>query len=87
MSVAALIAWIITAGSGSYLLASWLTSGGSFRRRPRGAAAPPAAIVTHFGLAAAGLTLWVVYLIVGRAVLAWTAFALLVPVAGWALAW
>jgi hypothetical protein len=81
MSVAALIAWIITAGSGSYLVASWMSAGGSFRGRPRGAA-PPAAIMTHFGLAAAGLALWVVYLIVGWALLAWTAFALLVPVAG-----
>lgn len=129
LSVAALLAWIVTAGSGGYLLASWLRSGGSLHARTSGAGVPPAptahfatrahpataahvtaahpataadlataahsatvtppatavppgAIVAHFGLAAAGLALWVVFLIAGSPALAWIAGALLLPVAG-----
>jgi hypothetical protein len=38
-------------------------------------------VTTHFGLAAAGLILWISYLVTGSSVLAWIAFAALVPVA------
>ena len=80
MSIAALIAWVITAGIGSFMLARWLSHGGL-----RGGAAathfPPARVFTHFGLAAAGLIIWIVYLIIDRPLLAWIAFADLVLVA------
>jgi hypothetical protein len=38
-------------------------------------------VFTHFGLAAAGLVTWIVYLVTDSAVLAWIAFADLVLVA------
>ena len=42
---------------------------------------PPGLIFSHFGLAAAGLVLWIIYLINDQDTLAWVAFALLVLVA------
>jgi manganese efflux pump family protein len=36
---------------------------------------------SHFGLAAAGLVIWIIYLITGMSGLAWVAFVLLIPVA------
>jgi hypothetical protein len=76
MSIAALIAWIVTAGGGFVLLGTWLARGG--RRSSRFS---PALIFGHFALAAAGLVVWIVYLVADTAALAWVAFVLLVPVA------
>jgi len=76
MSIAALIAWIVTAGGGFVLLGTWLARGG--RRTSRFS---PALIFGHFALAAAGLVVWIVYLVADTAALAWVAFVLLVPVA------
>ena len=80
MSIAALITWVITAVVGSFMLARWLSHGGL---RSGGAAThfPPARVFTHFGLAAAGLIVWIVYLVIDRPLLAWIAFADLVLVA------
>jgi manganese efflux pump family protein len=82
MDIAALIAWLVTAGSGGYVLGSWLAHGGTLRRRSDGTGTPPAVIIGHFGLALTGLVIWVVYLVAGWAALAWTAVGLLLPVAG-----
>ena len=41
----------------------------------------PTLIFGHFALAAAGLVVWIIYLIADQSLLAWIAFALLVPVA------
>jgi manganese efflux pump family protein len=88
MSVAALFAWLVTAGSGAYVLGSWLTRGGSLRRRAGGTStgSPPMVIFGHFGLALSGLVIWVVYLVTGWAALAWTAVGVLLPVAGLGMA-
>jgi manganese efflux pump family protein len=88
MGIAALIAWLVTAGSGAYVLGSWIAGGGSLRRRARGAGtgSPPALIFGHFGLALCGLALWVVYLVTGWAALAWVAVGVLLPVAGLGMA-
>lgn len=89
MDTAALIAWLVTAASGAYVLGSWLSGGGSLRRRASPAsstASPPSVVVGHFGLALAGLALWIIYLAVGWAALAWTAVCLLLPVAGLGMA-
>jgi len=82
MDIAALIAWLVTAGSGGYLLGNWLTHGGTLRSRADGTGSPPAVIIGHFGLALTGLVIWVIYLVVGWAALAWTAVGVLLPVAG-----
>ena len=84
MSVAALIAWLVTAGSGAYVLVSWIARGGSLRRPPgsTNTGSPSAVIFAHFGLALSGLAIWVVYLVTGWSALAWAAVAVLLPVAG-----
>jgi hypothetical protein len=86
MDTAALIAWLVTAGSGAYVLGSWLVHGGSLRRRTGGTGAPPAVIFGHFGLALTGLVIWIVYMVVGWAALAWIAVGVLLPVAGLGMA-
>lgn len=86
LGLAALGAWLITAGSGAYLLGSWITSSGIRRRRTPAAGAPPAVLLGHLGLATTGLMVWVIYLIAGWTPLAWTAVGLLLPIAGLGLA-
>ncbi len=79
MSIAALVAWILTAGGGFVLLGKWISHGGV--RSPGTSRFPPGLIFSHFGLAAAGLVLWIIYLVNDQAALAWVAFALLVVIA------
>ena len=79
MSIAALIAWLITVGLGSYMVRLWLSNGGL--KTPRSSHFAPARVFTHLGLAVAGLILWIVYLAVGGTALAWIAFVDLVLVA------
>jgi hypothetical protein len=79
MGIAALITWIFTALGGSLMLAQWVRGGG--HRRSTSTRIPPALIVGHFGLAALGLVLWIVYLITDNDTTGWVAFVLLVPVA------
>lgn len=77
MGIAALITWLLTAAGGFYLLATWLAKGG----RQRNSHLPPAVIFSHLALAAAGLVLWIIYVLVDYDLLGWAAFILLVPVA------
>jgi preprotein translocase subunit SecG len=81
MSIAALVTWIITAGFGFFMLIRWATRGGV--RKVDGAEThlPPVRVFTHFGLAAAGLVVWIIYLVTGTTLLAWIAVAALVLVA------
>lgn len=79
MAIAALIAWLLTAAGGFYLLAIWIAKGGS--RRTGSSHLPPGVMFGHLGLAAGGLLVWIGYLLTGRAGLAWTALVLLLPVA------
>lgn len=76
MTVAALIAWLVTAAGGFYLLGTWLAQGGM-----RSSRFPKGVIFGHFALAALGLIVWIVYLVAGTQALAWVAFVLLVPIA------
>jgi hypothetical protein len=92
MDTAALIAWLVTAGSGFYVLRNWLSHGGTLRPAPgptgtgTSTGSPPLVIIGHFGLAAAGLVLWIAYLVAGWNALAWIAVAVLLPVAGLGMA-
>lgn len=79
MQWAALIAWVVTAGGGLVMLAVWLGRGG-MRQREDGRIRPPL-ILAHFGLAAAGLVLWIVYVAADSDPAGWVAFALLLVVA------
>jgi hypothetical protein len=83
---AALVAWLLTAGTRGYLLAGWLAHGGLRRGRPARTGLPPPVIVAHFGFAVAGLIGWIGYLVSGAAPVAWLAAGLLLPVAGLGMA-
>jgi manganese efflux pump family protein len=80
MEWAALIAWVLTAGGGLLLLTIWLRQGG-MRQREGGDRIRPPLLFGHFGLAATGLVLWLIYVFTDAGALAWIAFALLVVVA------
>jgi hypothetical protein len=79
MTIAALIAWLVTALGGFYMLGTWIARGGA--RRESGSRLPVPVIFGHFLLAAAGLVVWIIYLFADKDALAWTAFGLLLPVA------
>jgi hypothetical protein len=79
MDWAALITWVLTAGGGFVLLATWLRNGG-MKQRDGGRIRPPL-ILGHFGLAATGLVLWIIYVANDSSTLAWIAFVLLLVVA------
>ena len=87
MEWAALIAWIATAGGGFVLLAIWLSRGGMQQGREAGSKIRPPLILSHFGLAATGLVIWIIYLANDSDALAWIAFVLLAVVAalGWTM--
>jgi manganese efflux pump family protein len=82
MMFAALATWVLAAVMGAYLLATWIANGGL---RRRGGEQPsrfaPQLILGHGGLAATGLVVWITYLVLATAVLAWAALADLVLVA------
>jgi hypothetical protein len=71
MGLAALIAWLLTAGLGGYMLRTWVARGGLRRQRATGAGVPPGVVFSHAGAALAGLTVWVSYLSSGWRPLAW----------------
>ncbi|TDQ00482.1 hypothetical protein [Labedaea rhizosphaerae] len=79
MDIAALIAWLVTAGGGFVMLGTWIAKGGT--RAPETTRLSPGLVFGHFGIAAVGLVLWIVYLFADSRALAWIAFILLVPVA------
>lgn len=81
MKWAALILWLVTAGGGFFMLGLWLRHGGMAQQTEPGQRIRPPLIFSHFGLAAAGLVVWIVYLGTGTHALRWIAFAALVPVA------
>ena len=81
MKWAALIAWIATAGGGFVMLAIWLRNGGHKDQTQPGQRIRPPMIFGHFGLAAAGLVVWIIYVAADTEALAWVALAALVPVA------
>jgi hypothetical protein len=81
MDIAALIAWVVTALGGFYMLGTWLSRGG-LRQQQSGTSRLPAPVIFgHFALAALGLVAWIAYVILDKSALAWTAFGLLLPVA------
>ena len=82
--VAALLAWLATAGSGGWILIRWWRAGGR-PARLRGrtdTAAPAAVILGHVGLGLFGLAVWVLFMTTGWAALAWISVGVLGPVAG-----
>jgi hypothetical protein len=81
MAFAALIAWLITAGGGLYLLAVWLIEYDRDFQASKATRLPIPVIGTHALLAVAGIVVWSAYLLLDEDALAWTAVAILVCVA------
>jgi hypothetical protein len=81
MSIAALITWIVTAGFGFFMLIRWATRGGVKKVDGAGTHLPPIRVFTHFGLAAAGLIIWIIYVVTDSTILAWIAVVDLVIIA------
>jgi hypothetical protein len=82
MTLAALIAWVTTAGGGLYLLTIWLIE---YDREFQSAAAtrlPVPVIGLHALLAIIGMGVWTSFLITGRSGLSWVATAILLAVVG-----
>ena len=81
MDIAALVAWIVTAGGGFVLFGTWIARGGPQQARTGESKIPPVLIGGHLLLAATGLVLWIAYVATDTDGLAWAAFVLLLPVA------
>lgn len=81
MATVALVAWALTAVGGFVMLGRWVARGGLRQQRTGASRLPAGAVFSHLALAAAGLVLWVLYLLADADLLGWIAFALLVPVA------
>ena len=82
----ALISWLLAVGSGGYMLGRWLSRGGPRQQRATGEGLAPGVVFAHFGLATAGLLVWISYLASQWAPLAWLAVGLLLPVFGLGIA-
>ena len=76
MGLAALIAWLLTASIGGYMLRTWVARGGLRRQRATGVGVPPGVVFGHGGAALTGLTVWISYLSSGWRPLAWVGVAL-----------
>jgi hypothetical protein len=81
MDVAALVAWVLTAGGGFVLFGTWVARGGPQQARSGETKFPPALIGGHLLLAATGLVLWIAYVATDEDGLAWASFVVLLPVA------
>jgi hypothetical protein len=82
MDVAALVTWLITAVGGFVLLGTWIARGALRPADGGSTRLSPAAVFAHFALAAAGLVVWIVFVVSDESAgLAWTALVILAPVA------
>ena len=71
MAIAAMIAWVLTASVGAYMLHTWVTRGGLRRQRATGAGVPPAVVFGHASAALTGLLIWLGFVSTGLDLLAW----------------
>ena len=77
MAVAALIAWVLTASIGVYMLRTWVTRGGLRRQRATGVGVPPAVVFGHASAALTGLVIWAGFVKTNWEPLAWLGVALI----------
>jgi hypothetical protein len=77
LALAALIAWLLTASLGGYMLRTWVIRGGLRVQRATGVGVPPAVVFGHAAVALTGLVIWAVYTRTGWQVLAWLGLALI----------
>ena len=77
VAFAALITWFAAVLLGLYMLAVWLIENDVTDRAATPSRLPVAIIFTHLFLAAAGLAMWVVFLVLERTMFAWAAIGIL----------
>jgi hypothetical protein len=82
LGIAALVAWLVTAGIGAAMLAALISRGDLRQQRAVRGGLPPAYLVGHFSLALTGLAVWISYLAAGWTALAWTAVGILILAIG-----
>ena len=75
MAIAAMIAWVLTASIGVYMLRTWVTRGGLRRQRATGVGVPPAVVFGHASAALAGLLIWLGFVDTRLDLLAWLGVA------------
>ena len=75
MATAAMIAWVLTASIGVYMLRTWVTRGGLRRQRATGVGVPPAVVFGHASAALTGLLIWLGFVDTGLDLLAWLGVA------------
>lgn len=80
MGFAALITWFAAILAGLYMLAVWLIEN-DVTSRTTTSRLPAVVVFSHLFLAATGFVVWVAYLALHRAALAWAACALLAGIA------
>jgi manganese efflux pump family protein len=81
LAIAALVTWLVTASFGFFMVIRWASRGGVRRTAGTDTHFPPVRVFSHLGLAAAGLIVWIIYLVTDSSVLSWIAFFELVAVA------
>jgi hypothetical protein len=77
MAFAALITWFAAVLLGLFMLAVWLIENDVTDRSVAPSRLPMLIIFAHMFLAAAGLAMWVVYVVLERMMFAWTAIGIL----------
>ena len=77
MAVAALVAWVLTAGIGAYMLRTWVARGGLRRQRATGVGVPPAVVFGHASAALTGLAIWAGFVKTNWEPLAWLGVVLI----------
>jgi len=75
MAIAAMIAWVLTASIGVYMLRTWVTRGGLRRQRATGVGVPPAVVFGHASTALTGLLIWLGFVDTRLDLLAWLGVA------------
>jgi hypothetical protein len=75
MAIAAMIAWVVTASIGVYMLRTWVTRGGLRRQRATGTGVPPAVVFGHASAALTGLLIWLGFVKTRSDLLAWLGVA------------
>ena len=77
MAIAALVAWVLTASIGVYMLRTWVAHGGLHRQRATGVGVPPAVVFGHASTALTGLAIWIAFVKADWDPLAWLGVVLI----------
>src|SRR5690242_9199427 len=83
MAIAAMVAWVVTASIGVYMLRTWVTHGGLRRQRATGAGVPPAVVFGHASAALTGLLVWLGFVKTRSDLLAWLGVAVMTGAIAW----